>query len=316
MEHVIGYGSPDTELIDLALANFDGASFAPLSFCTTPVELLSLDGKETRISHATGFYWRQAGLDFVVTNWHVLAGRSPFTGELLDRVNAFIPRRIRVHGWRIVAHVPPRIEVQRTAWVVDLQDHGMELFADPPRIDGRVVDVAAVPIPPGFALERAGELGGAYGTLKVHVNLVDQDRIASLAGDECVLLGYPLGQYSGLMFPIWKRGSLATETNLGVDGSPAFLIDAATSPAMSGSPIFRRVFGPVQLDPETKTVSQMRGFQFSGVYGGRLLSSDLASTNLGYGWFGNQVDGAVANSWERWRTIMKTVAAERESESP
>lgn len=310
MTHIIGYGSPDPSLVDQAIGNFSGAAFANLSFCTTPVELLSLDGRDTVVRHATGFFWRHAGVDFVVTNWHVVSGRYAFTGDLLDPQTGFVPRKIRVHGWRLAAAGGSNIELLRPGWTVDLSDHGVELFGEPPRIEGRVVDIAAIPLPPDFAMDRRDIPPGSHGFNDVEpcVNLRTQDRIASQAGDECVLLGYPLRQYSGLLLPIWKRGSLATDTNMTVDGSPAFLVDAATSPAMSGSPIFRRISGAVQVDPSSQMVSEMRGFEFLGVYAGRLQSADLAQINVGYGWLGNQVEPAVAQSWLRWKTVMDRLA--------
>lgn len=315
MPQVLSYGSPDAGLIDLALTNFTKASFSPLSFSTTPVEVVSLDGDETRLSHATGFYWHHAGVDFVVTNWHAISGRDVFTGELLDARNRLIPRKIRVFGWRLEPAGESRLEMRRTGWTVDLGEHGMELFAEPPKVDSRLVDIAAVPMPPGFVIERSGVTSkGGYDKIEPRINLREYDKIASQAGDDVVLMGYPLGQYSGLQFPIWKRGSLAIDTNMTLDGLPAFLVDAATSKAMSGSPIFRLVGAPAEVDPATKVVSQFRAFQFLGVYGGRLLSADLAATNLGYGWLGNQVDAAVALSWSRWQSIIKNIVAEQDAE--
>lgn len=39
------------------------------------------------------------------------------------------------------------------------------------------------------------------------------------------------------MFPVWTRGSIATEPNLPVDGLPLMLIDARTRHGQSGSPV-------------------------------------------------------------------------------
>ncbi len=76
-------------------------------------------------------------------------------------------------------------------------------------------------------------------TVSGFVNQNVGQRIVTRAGDDCFILGYPLQNYEGLKFPIWKRGSIATDTNLGLGDHPAFLVDAATTPAMSGSPIIR-----------------------------------------------------------------------------
>jgi hypothetical protein len=51
------------------------------SLGVTPIELLANDGSKAVITHATGFFWEQAGRKFLVTAWHVLTGRDPFSGE-------------------------------------------------------------------------------------------------------------------------------------------------------------------------------------------------------------------------------------------
>jgi hypothetical protein len=56
------------------------------------------------------------------------------------------------------------------------------------------------------------------------------------------ILGFPKGISQGA-FPIWKRGSIATEPLYGVttiwakSGAPVILVDALTNDGMSGSPV-------------------------------------------------------------------------------
>jgi hypothetical protein len=290
-------------LLDEAVQNFSGARFATRSFCTTPVELLSRDGLDTRISHGTGFFWHRCGIDYVVTNWHVLSGRNPFTGEMLSVSNGFIPDRIRVHGWKVSSH-GNTLSLLRTGWTAELGDEGADIMKEPPMVRGKVVDIAAIPVPPGFVIEKDLDAAGQakFGRLDPRVNMMTEDKIVSQAGDECMIVGYPLITYTGLYLPIWKRGSLATDTNMSVDDSPAFLIDAATSSAMSGSPIFRRVSGVLTKEGDG-TVSETTGYQFVGVYAGRLESAELERVNVGYGWFGNHVDEAIDVSWNRFQRL-------------
>lgn len=309
--HKITYGSPDQALINQAITNFTGACFSPLSFCTTPVELLSLDKSESPLSHATGFFWHHRGVDFVVTNWHVITGQNLFTRELIDQKTLFVPRKLRVYGWKIRSEGDV-VEMRRPDWTVDLGDDGMKAFLEPPKIDGWAVDIAAIPLPPGFVMERQLDENGQakFGHIEPRINLTERDKISSQAGDDCVLLGYPFANHTGLYLPVWKRGGIATDTNMAVDGSPAFLIDAATSSGMSGSPIFRRVTGAVKLDKTNGTVSEVRGFEFVGVYAGRLESEELERVNVGYGWFAAQVDAAVSHSWNIWQSILNSRKAD------
>lgn len=305
MPHIITYGSPEQTLLDEAVQNFTDARFSTRSFCTTPVELLSNDGLDTVISHGTGFYWQRNGIDYVVTNWHVISGRNPFTGEMLSVSNGFIPDRIRVHGWKISCH-GKKLNMLRTGWTVNLGDEGIEVMREPPRVRGKVVDIVAIPLPEDFVMVRELDDAGKekFGDLEPRVNLAEEDKISTQVGDDCMIIGYPLTQYTGLLLPIWKRGSISTDTNMTVDNSPAFLIDAATSSAMSGSPIFRRVSSPAMVDTNTRTVSEAVGYQFVGVYAGRLESKDLERVNIGYGWFGNHVDDAIDVSMDRWNAVI------------
>lgn len=315
MAHTISYGSPDQGLVNDAIANFTDAKFATLSFCTTPVEILSFDGKDSVIAHGTGFFWHHAGIDFVVTNWHVLSGRNPFTLELMSD-KAIIPDRIRIFGWEILTE-NGQVEFKRASYTYALGEFGREAFAKPPMIGGKVVDIVALPVPPGFAMTRGPDAEGyrKLPPIEPRVNMRAQDKIATEAGDDCVLLGYPLANYSRSRLPIWKRGSIATDTNMAIDGSPAFLIDAATSSAMSGSPVFRRASTAPTVHPETKVVSQFHAVQFIGVYAGRLQSKELSAINVGYCWFANQVDAAVAEAWKIWQAVAEEKSASLAAEA-
>jgi hypothetical protein len=72
-------------------------------------------------------------------------------------------------------------------------------------------------------------------------------------GSDVFILGFPLlPEYSG-KFPIWKRGSIATEYTIPYRDRETFLVDSTTKDGMSGSPVifrstsFRTVEGAMQL---------------------------------------------------------------------
>jgi hypothetical protein len=93
-------------------------------------------------------------------------------------------------------------------------------------------------------------------------------------GMECAIVGYPTSHFGGLMMPVWRRGSIASEPLLPIDGKPMFLLDAATSPGFSGAPVFRRHFGPLpqqQSDGSLKILAdRVMTTSFVGIYAGRL----------------------------------------------
>ncbi|MFH4113730.1 hypothetical protein WAI92_21810, partial [Acinetobacter baumannii] len=56
---------------------------------------------------------------------------------------------------------------------------------------------------------------------------------------DAFILGYPLKLTGGGNFPIWKRGTIATEYIVNLDYLPKYYIDTATTKSgMSGSPVF------------------------------------------------------------------------------
>ena len=298
---VLSYGAPEQALIDMARANFTGSSFAALSFGTTPVEVLPpyAEQGDDPIAHATGFFWRGHGStpDMVITNWHVLSGRNAFTGEVLRGI---IPRRLRVDGWTLSMGPEGSTSLARKGWILQLSDEAVDAFSTPPTINGYPYDVAALPLPDGFMVERGPGLEEhPLAKLQPAVNVHPFDHIPSQAGDEVALLAYPLRNYTGLKLPIWKRGSLSSDTQMTIDGSPAFLIDAATSEAMSGSPIFRRATTGA-TKTSTGEIVEHAGFEFIGVYGGRLQNKELERINVGYGWLGTLVPHAVGHCWPLW----------------
>src|SRR5262245_31922126 len=75
---------------------------SPFSFCVLSIEALSLN--KTVLAPTTAFLIQTAGRQFLVTNYHVLTGRHPYTDEMLDGVTPDFLRvkyRIDVPGSEI-----------------------------------------------------------------------------------------------------------------------------------------------------------------------------------------------------------------------
>lgn len=120
------------------------------------------------------------------------------------------------------------------------------------------------------------------------INLQQQDDdLLAVVGSDCIVVGYPLPNIDDPFFPVWRRGSFAYEPAAPVNGKPIFLIDAATSRGMSGSPIIqvwhdpaplRSADGIAEIDP-----TRVRSSRLRGVYGGRAHSarSVMAGTPTG-----------------------------------
>lgn len=282
VDGTIGYGAAEAASVEAAVATFGRTILRELSFCCTPIELLSNDGELSRMAHATGFFYRHNDRQYLVTNWHVVSGRNPLTG-LLESQQGYIPQRISFHGFEVFRNGTD-VEFRRRRWRFEWGEEMAELLSQPQTIDGRVVDLWAFPLPAGILFEQddARQIFVNSHTASCFVNDHANLDIGTASGDDCFIVGYPLSNYSGAMFPVWKRGSIASEPLVGLGAYGAFLIDAATTKGMSGSPVYRFQRGPAVLQGER--VTQVTGFNFIGIYGGRLQNRELESTNLGYAW--------------------------------
>jgi hypothetical protein len=109
------------------------------------------------------------------------------------------------------------------------------------------------------------------------------DEIQIEVGMDVAILGYPRG-ISGGMFPIWKRGAIASEPYHRIDNLPKFYVDSATREGMSGSPVFACASGPIRYEGNPYAwQSQGVVRRFLGVYSGR-VGNDALGAQLGIVW--------------------------------
>jgi len=249
---------------------------------TTPIELLSNDGKLCVISHATGFFWRTAGKHFLITARHVFSGTDPFTDQLISPAG-FVPQVIRVH---------PSFETSSEAGrgspiqVIISEATGEPRWKQDPEFDRLRTDIAAIEVdiscPPGFSLAT--------------VNSPDNfSPLVTQAGFDCFVLGYANANFGGALTPTWRRATIASEPALPVDGKPMFLLDASTSPGFSGSPVVRRHHGPAPLRSGgsiTVHANNVVTTSFVGVYAGRLQNRHYGG-ELPFAFYGNRIPTIV-----------------------
>lgn len=116
------------------------------------------------------------------------------------------------------------------------------------------------------------------------------------------IVGFPLGLSHQDVFPVWKRGSVATEPWLTIKNLPVFLVDSTTREGMSGSPVYLRSFG--QCIHENGNVEMTNGptNRFVGVYSGRYGADVEDEAQLGRVWhrgvINEIIDGGVKGSYE------------------
>jgi hypothetical protein len=251
-----------------------------LSVSSLPLQLLA--GDES-IANATGFLVERSGTRYLVSNWHVFAGKNPISGENLG---SSFPTSVRV---TTVAFNEKDRPVGR-ATAHDLVGPFDE-FGDRPVLwkqhsRGRRVDIAALPLSDDFNFEPAP------------IDLHKQDyagrpdlHFALDVADPVVIVGFPFGASAGEEWiAVWLHGHIASPPTLPYHGEERFLVDIRTRDGMSGSPVYfyprgRRVWfaegGMEYLVPGAN--------QMLGIYSGRIDEK----SDLGFVWRKSLIDEVI-----------------------
>ncbi len=222
----------------------------PLSCCSLWVEL-AISGHH--LSTATGFIVEETEKPYLITNWHVVAGRNPDTDQLLSTTGA-IPDTI----W-ILHHSAGRLGSWTWREEPLYYAEGNPRWIEHPQ--GRMIDVVALP------LEAVDDQVAIY---PLDLSLAETDIVPQPAMPVSII-GYPFGLATGGAWPIWKTGHIASDPDVDYDGRPAFLIDATTRGGMSGSPVVLRLSGGYKTRTGRRVLAGA-GLQtlFLGVYSGRI----------------------------------------------
>jgi hypothetical protein len=102
-------------------------------------------------------------------------------------------------------------------------------------------------------------------------------------GMDVFILGYPFGAPPP-GFPVWKRGSIASEPDLVRLGTDYLLVDTASRPGMSGAPVIRRSWRDHIVAAEIAARDDIVATKFIGVYSGRLHTKDPSDAQIGMVW--------------------------------
>jgi len=226
---------------------------------TSPIEVLDSNGMV--LSHATGFFYRQGeNSNYIITNWHVVTGREPTNPT--HSPTAAIPThlKMKVHE-RVGENQINTGSVYEMTIPINSPDGNSPTWLE--HKDHKfLVDVVALELPQN--LDHWAKI--AVNFLSQHEHLKDDMKPQPM--NDVFVIGYPWGLTGGsIVFPIFKRGSVASDPVVEPENLPYFLIDCRTASGMSGAPvIFNQSaipFGGIG----TAT-------NFAGVYSGRLKSRD------------------------------------------
>ncbi|MDE1995505.1 MAG: trypsin-like peptidase domain-containing protein [Rhizobiaceae bacterium] len=260
-----------------------------LSYAIIRIEVLC---NNNVVSLGTGFVLKYGEEYGLVTNWHVVSGRHPVTGNLLSR-HAIIPDSIRFHV-TVVTKEQGEGDNTTTLYFKPLA-LPLEVEGVPTWMSSRTStyqnDIAVIPL-----ADKVSELGdantyiehirGGTVTLKrgLHLENVNTKSVAPSdinflypqVGSDVFVLGYPKGVELGGVFPIWKRGSIASEpqatiTSRGLEYNNLIYLDALTKEGMSGAPVISlsKAGSRLVTDDGVAVVIPKDEVVFVGVYAGR-----------------------------------------------
>lgn len=230
---------------------------------------------DTQLGTATAFTYLTDGTVYLITNWHVVSGLHAQTGNVLHTTKG-VPNRLVIMFYK-------KAELGRwTSLSLTLYQNRTPVWLEHPTL-GRRVDVVALPvrIPESATCNPANEQS--------------DDSFDLLPGQDVFILGFPEGFSGGGRLPIWKRGSLATEPDVDVNGLPKFLVDTATRRGMSGAPVIAQVAGmwmPSGSSSMNDAIFGRAGQRFIGVYSSR-EGDDETKVQMGVVWKASVIDEIV-----------------------
>lgn len=211
---------------------------------------------QTLLGNGTCFFVMSEDGPVLVTNRHNFTGRHNITGQPLHKQGGIPDHAI------VTMHGPHEVHYH-----IDLVDHAnpeAPAWTEHPTLGARA-DIVALPVKEMMNI--VGEINS--------VSLKDDWHRWDI-GSELHVVGYPYGQIGG-PFPIWSKGSIASEPDIDISGLPVFLIDCRSRPGQSGSPVFAHFRAGAMVEHKGQNWQARRPMNyFVGVYSGRLRpDSDL-----------------------------------------
>lgn len=158
------------------------------------------------LGNASAFVWVEHESHYLITNWHVVTMIDPNTDANLHS-KAARPSKLRAEfnprpqEWgKHERNIPLYDCLGRPLWLVHAAHK-------------RKIDVVAIPLEPPEDFINFYPIN----------RMKREDELAIRISMDCYVLGYPFGAPAP-GFPVWKRGSIASEPELAGPGNQYFLI--------------------------------------------------------------------------------------------
>lgn len=238
-----------------------------LSLVTIPIRLFFRESKQ-ELYTGTAFVYEYSGKLYLITNWHIVTGLCPKTKEPICD-HAGIPNDLVM----ILRTDSSKPEVR--PFTLELYDNNLSDWLIHP-VHKEQVDVVAMEL----------DLPNDFAGIIKPINSCKFDDFEIKIADDVFVLGYPYSLTGGGSFPIWKRGSVATEPEIDYECLPKYFIDTATKSGMSGAPvIFRRVGLHNKTGHNLNQQTIIGEIQnFVGIYSGRVIGENDFDAQLGVVW--------------------------------
>ena len=245
----------------------------PLSFSSVFLEPYFND---LQLGIATGFFWSTNYVTYLVTNYHVLSGINPYTNQPINQYGS-LPNKLKI--W---LHLSGNLGSWE-AHEISLLDENDNSLWKVHKDFGSTVDVSIIEVE-------------APEKLRVFpINNITFTDFREEISQDVFIIGFPKGITGAGKFPIWKRGSIASEPDIDLDNKPQILIDSMTREGMSGSPVITQYVGYYGKDPDNPKGTDWFGMgrKFLGVYSGRLTGRDEFEAHLGIIWKATLIDQII-----------------------
>lgn len=218
----------------------------------------------TLLAHGSCFFVMSDDGPVLITNRHNFTGRNNIDNTPI-REDCGIPNHAVV-----TLHGPPERH-----YYIDLVDHSdpdKHAWVEHPTL-GAKADIVALPVK-----DLTNDIRKIHSIAHSHISS-EHIKHHWDVGTEVQVIGYPYGEL-GISFPIWSRGSIASEPDVDFANLPMFLIDCRSREGQSGSPVWVR-FRRGDVDPTVGKVHQNELVaDFLGIYSGRLRRD----SDLGFVW--------------------------------
>jgi hypothetical protein len=242
------------------------------SLTTVPIDL---HFNEQPLSKGTAFTWERDNKHYLITNWHNVSGRDPNTDKHLSTTAAepnILYGLFNTKGKNIGDKHQLGFRLREDSGEANWLVHPTHK---------RKIDVVGIPL--------TGDLVSSIHFYSIN-KMGSPDLLVGI-GMDVFVLGYPFGPgKTGL--PVWKRGSIASEPDLVPHVENYLLVDTASRPGMSGSPVILRTYG-THISRGEITLTPGPANKFIGVYSGRLHTQDPLDAQIGMVWSATFIDEII-----------------------